>query len=154
MSQPSHEHDALFERLAAHAGEFRELEQRLADPATAADPNELRKVSQRYHQLQAFVDALATRDRLRDDIAAASELAEVANDDDRAAFEQEVLTGQRELDALALHVRELLIPPDPDAGRNVIVEIRGAEGGEEANLFAGDLLYMYRGYAQLRGWKL
>ena len=104
MSQPSHEHDALFERLAAHAGEFRELEQRLADPATAADPNELRKVSQRYHQLQAFVDALATRDRLLDDIAAASELAEVAVDDDRAAFEQEVLAGQRELDALALHV--------------------------------------------------
>lgn len=154
MSQPSHEHDALFERLAAHAGEFRELEQRLADPATAADPNELRKVSQRYHQLQAFVDALATRDRLLDDIAAASELAEVADGDDRAAFEQEVLAGQRELDALALHVRELLIPPDPDAGRNVIVEIRGAEGGEEANLFAGDLLDMYRGYAQLHGWKL
>ncbi|MGA0321230.1 MAG: PCRF domain-containing protein [Ilumatobacteraceae bacterium] len=154
MSQPSHEHDALFERLAAHAGEFRELEQRLADPATAADPNELRKVSQRYHQLQAFVDALATRDRLLDDIAAASELAEVADGDDRAAFEQEVLAGQREVDALALHVRELLIPPDPDAGRNVIVEIRGAEGGEEANLFAGDLFDMYRGYAQLHGWKL
>ena len=45
----------------AHAGEFRELEQRLADPATAADPNELRKASQRYHQLQAFVDACDPR---------------------------------------------------------------------------------------------
>ena len=154
MTQPSSEHDALFERLASHAGEFRELEQRLADPATAADPNELRKVSQRYRQLQAFVDALTERDRLRDDIAAANELAEVSEGDDRSAFEAEALAGVQKLEGLAQHVRELLIPPDPDAGRNVIIEIRGAEGGEEANLFAGDLLDMYRGYAQLRGWKV
>ena len=154
MTQPSTEHDALFERLASHIGEFRELEQRLADPATAADPNELRKVSQRYRQLQAFVEALAERDRLIDDIAAATELAEVSEVDDRVAFEQEALVGNQKLEELAQHVRELLIPPDPDAGRNVIVEIRGAEGGEEANLFAGDLLDMYRGYAQHRGWKL
>ena len=154
MTQPSYEHDALFERLASHTGEFRELEQRLADPATAADPTELRKVSQRYHQLQAFVEALAEHNRLVDDIAAATELAEASDGDDRAAFEQEAVAGHQKLDELAQHVRELLIPPDPDAGRSVIVEIRGAEGGEEANLFAGDLLDMYRGYAQQRGWKL
>jgi len=154
MTQPSSEHDALFERLASHTGEFRELEQRLADPATAADPNELRRVSQRYRQLQAFVDALAECDRLRDDIAAANELAEVSEGDDRFSFEEEALAGSKKLEDLAQHVRELLIPPDPDAGRNVIIEIRGAEGGEEANLFASDLLDMYRGYAQLRGWKV
>lgn len=154
MTQPSFEHDALFERLASHSGEFRELEQRLADPATAADPNELRKVSQRYHQLQAFVEALDQRDRLIDDISAATELAEVSEGADRISFEQEAQAGHQRLEELAQHVRELLIPPDPDAGRNVIVEIRGAEGGEEANLFAGDLLDMYRGYAQHRGWKL
>ncbi|MGA1344448.1 MAG: peptide chain release factor 1 [Ilumatobacteraceae bacterium] len=144
--------DGIVGRLAALADEHRELESRLADPATAADPVELRRVSRRYRELEPVVAALAEHRALDADAGAAAELLEVADPGAGPALVEELdRIADRRRDLLA-RVRELLIPPDPDAGRAVIMEIRGAEGGEEANLFAGDLLAMYRAYAQRRGW--
>ncbi len=144
--------EAVIARLAVLADEYRELEARLADPATAADPARLAEVARRYRALEPVVTALAEHERLVGDLAAAESLLESADDVERGQLGDEIDAARDQLGALALGMRALLIPPDPDAGRAVIMEIRGAEGGEEANLFAGDLLAMYRAYAQRRGW--
>ena len=145
---------AVIARLGLLADEYRELEARLADPATAADPARLTEVARRYRALEPVVAALAEHDRLVGDVAAAESLIESADDGERGQLTDEIDIARERLGALALEMRALLIPPDPDAGRAVIMEIRGAEGGEEANLFARDLYAMYQAYASRHRWKL
>jgi peptide chain release factor 1 len=118
------------------------------------DPDLLRTASQRYRELEPVVAAYdAYRARL-DDLDVARELHHSAEGDDRDLAQGEIDAAEAELDRLRAELRELLIPRDPDAGRAVIIEIRGAEGGEEANLFARDLLDMYTAYAARRGWRI
>jgi peptide chain release factor 1 len=141
-------------RLATVADEFRELEARLADPATASDPDQLRTVSRRYRELEPVVAAYHAVTARQGDLAVARELLQSATDTEREHLDHEVSSALHDIERLEHELRELLLPRDPNAGRAVILEIRGAEGGEEANLFAGDLYEMYRSYATIRGWKL
>jgi peptide chain release factor 1 len=152
MSDPISPH--LAGRLAAMEQEYADLEARLADPEVASDPAELRTVSMRYHELTPVVTAAKRQRALLADAEAARELLVHAGDDDRALLEADLATTTAELDELAEELAVLMIPPDPYAGRNVIVEIRGAEGGEEANLFARDLYDMYVAYAGRHGLKV
>jgi peptide chain release factor 1 len=145
---------AIVDRLEAFEREYDDLEQRLADPAVGSDPDELRRVSTRYHQLGPLVDAARRRRAIIADREAASELLAIATEDERPALEAELATAGGALDVVEAELRLLLVPPDPHAGRNVIVEIRGAEGGEEANLFARDLYEMYQAYAARHGLKV
>jgi peptide chain release factor 1 len=85
-------------------------------------------------------------------VDAAKELIEVASVDERESLDTEMRQGLVRLQALEDKLKVLLIPPDPNDGKNVILEIRGAEGGEEANLFAGELVEMYRAWATRNGW--
>ena len=142
------------ERLAALEHEHADLETRLADPAVVSDLDELRRVSTRYHQLGPLVDAARRRREILADREAATELLAIATDDERPALEAELTGSATALDAVEDELAALLVPPDPHAGRNVIVEIRGAEGGEEANLFARDLYEMYQAYAARHGLKV
>jgi peptide chain release factor 1 len=142
------------QRLAAVADEFRELEARLADPATTSDPDQLRIVSQRYRELEPVVAAYHSVTERQGDLDVARELLQTATEAERPHLEHEVDAALGDIERLEGELRELLLPRDPHAGRAVIVEIRGAEGGEEANLFAGDLYEMYRAYATIRRWKL
>ncbi len=144
----------LVARLTAVSEEYREIEARLADPQTLADPDRLRTVSQRYRELEPIVGVYgAYRARLAD-LGAARELLDTAEMGDRAFAQDEIDAAGAELDRLEHELRQLLLPTDPHAGRAVILEIRGAEGGEEANLFARDLLGMYEAYATVRKWRL
>lgn len=144
------------ERLTSASEEFRELESRLADPVTLADPDQLRTVSQRYRELEPTMQAFTSyRARLGDLEAARELLADApADSDGRRMAELELTEAMDDITALEKQLRELLLPRDPHAGRAVIMEIRGAEGGEEANLFARDLHDMYAAYAARRGWKV
>ena len=92
--------------------------------------------------------------RARADLATAREMLEETTGDDRAMVEGEIDRAERSIESLGARLTTLLLPKDPNDGRNVIVEIRGAEGGEEANLFARDLFDMYQRYAAARGWKV
>ena len=141
-------------RLGALADEFKELEARLADPDTTSDPDLLRTVSRRYRELEPIVAAQQALGAHHDDLAAARELLEHATEDERQHLEAEVHGALTAIDRLEGELRELLLPKDPHAGRAVIMEIRGAEGGEEANLFARDLYDMYLAYAAIRRWKV
>ncbi|NNE13257.1 MAG: peptide chain release factor 1 [Ilumatobacter sp.] len=144
----------LSARLRSVADEFRELEARLADPATTSDPDQLRVVAQRYRELEPLVQAQREYETRAGDLATARAMLDDPDPEGRAMAADEVAGAERDLASLAERLRELLIPPDPHAGRAVIMEIRGAEGGEEANLFARDLHDMYRAYASGRGWKV
>ena len=144
----------IAQRLEACAVELRELEARMADPVTTADPDQLMAVSRRYRELEPVVAAYHEHVARTADLAVARELLDTATPDERPLLEQEVATAVADLDRLDDELRTLLLPSDPNAGRAVIIEIRGAEGGEEANLFAGDLYDMYLAYAAARGWKV
>jgi peptide chain release factor 1 len=143
--------DPLAERLAALVQEHADLEARLADPGVTSDPAELRAVTTRYHQLTPVVDAVRRQRAARADIEAARELLHGASPDERAMVDAELDQAERTLAGIDEELAELMVPPDPHAGRDVIVEIRGAEGGEEANLFARDLHDMYVAHAARHG---
>ena len=89
-----------------------------------------------------------------EDIETAKEMLTEADGSDRELLRQEINASQTTLESLEIELRQLLIPKDPNENKNVILEIRGAEGGEEANLFARDLYEMYASFASKRGWKL
>ncbi|MEU1689878.1 peptide chain release factor 1 [Micromonospora sp. NPDC005707] len=135
------------ERLAALLDEYAELEQRLADPAIHADQGAARRVGRRYAELVPLHKAAGELEQARADLAAARELA--AED---AAFAAEAEEIAASLPALEERLAELLIPRDPHDAKDVIVEIKAGEGGEESALFAADLLRMYTRYAERRGW--
>jgi len=139
----------VFESVQALLAEHAELQEQLADPALHADPARAKKVNRRYAELSRIVHAHEVWLEAGDDLAAARELAK-----EDEAFAEEVPSLEEGLTTAQERLRRLLIPRDPDDGRDVIMEIKGGEGGAESALFAGDLLRMYMQYAQSRGWKV
>ncbi|WP_394551369.1 peptide chain release factor 1 [Agromyces sp. MMS24-JH15] len=138
----------MFETVQSLIAEHGELQNELADPALHADPARAKKVNRRYAELSRIVHAHETWIQAGEDLAAARELAK---EDD--AFAEEVPALEAALAESQERLRRLLIPRDPDDGRDVIMEIKGGEGGAESALFAADLLRMYVQYAQSKGWK-
>ncbi|MCB0964723.1 MAG: PCRF domain-containing protein, partial [Acidimicrobiales bacterium] len=138
----------MFESVAALLTEHEELQQQLADPALHADPARARKANRRYAELSRIVAAHDAWRSAEDDLAAARELAR-----EDEAFADEIPAIEERLADAQERLRRLLIPRDPDDGRDVIMEIKGGEGGEESALFAADLLRMYLHYAESKGWK-
>jgi peptide chain release factor 1 len=144
----------LSERLADLEREHEEIEARLADPVIIADQKRYTETARRYKELDEIVRRGRTLRGLHDDLATAKEMYSDAGSDDREILRVEIDDTEAEIARLEDEVRLLLLPRDPNEGKNVIVEIKGAEGGEEANLFAADLFQMYKGYAARNGWKL
>lgn len=142
----------MLEKLDALAREFADVEARMADPDVHRDPSRYAELARRYKELEPIVTQ-ATRLRERTgDRDAAREMFADATGGDREAMRAEIDDAEFDIDRITGELRLLLLPKDPNEGRNVIVEIRGAEGGEEANLFARDLYQMYRAYAARMGW--
>ena len=134
--------------------ELRSVETALAQPDVASDLTRLRDLSRRFKELAEINAAWSELKSAREDLDTAREMFNESGGDDRELWRDEVNAAEARIAALEDDLETLLLPRDPNEGRNVILEIRGAEGGEEANLFAGDLAEMYRRYASLRGWKL
>jgi peptide chain release factor 1 len=131
--------DPLDDLLAEHA----DLEARLADPAVHTDQAVARELGRRYAEIGPVVAAAHERDTLRQDLQAARELE---MDDEVPGIEAQIA----ELDH---KIVKLMIPKDPTDAKDVILEVKGGEGGDEAALFAGDLVRMYTRYAEGQGWK-
>ena len=127
--------------------EYEDIEQQLADPSVHSDQDRARKLGRRYAELGQIAKAYEAWRAASDDAEAA---AEMAAEDAELAAELPALQ-EAEVQA-AEHLRNVLLPRDPDDGRDVIVEITGGAGGEESSLFAGDLLRMYLKYAEQKGW--
>jgi peptide chain release factor 1 len=142
----------VLDRLAELEGEFHDLEARLGDPDLIADQPRYQQVAKRYREIEPIVERSRELAQRRDDLATAREMLTDAGGDDREMLRAEVDGAEAAIVRLTDELRLLLLPRDPNDERNVIVEIRGAEGGEEANLFARDLFEMYRGFAARHGW--
>ncbi len=144
----------MLDRLAELEKEYEEILVSLSDPAVLSDRNRLRDASRRHKELEALVTTYRQRQRAAEDLEVAKEMYAEAGGDDREAMKTEMDEAEQSLARLDDELRILLLPRDPNDGRNVIVEIRGAEGGEEANLFAKDLFDMYSRFADRMGWKM
>ncbi len=145
---------SLDETLKALQDELRVVEAQLSEPDVANDLKRLRDLSRRHKELSEINDAWTELKTAEEDVKTAREMFNETEGADREAWREELNSAEARVDAAGGNLETLLLPHDPNEGRNVILEIRGAEGGEEANLFAGDLADMYRRYAALRGWKL
>lgn len=142
----------MLERLSALEDEFRELEARMADPDIAADNKRFVEMSRRYSALGEIVGiGSKLRERL-DDVEVAKELVTEADAEERDDLRKEISEAETDIERLEEELKILLLPKDPNDGRNVIVEIRGAEGGEEANLFARVLFDMFKSFSSSKGW--
>ena len=144
----------MLDRLRDLEREYGDVEARLGDPGLIADQPRYQAVARRYSELKPIVEASQELRRRQGDLDTAREMLTELDGDDREDMRTEVSEAEADIERLEAELRLLLLPKDPNEGKNVIVEIRGAEGGEEANLFARDLFEMYQGYAGRMGWKL
>lgn len=145
----------MFENLIPVVAKYEDIEFRLSQPETAAQPSVYTALIKEYHALAPVVEAYRAYAALEAERAEALELSMLADEPDLrelAVLEAEALKGKVEKAADAL--RALLIPRDPDDDRSVILEIRAGTGGEEAALFAADLYRMYTMYATAQGFKV
>ena len=144
----------MLERIAGLENELRDVEIHLGDPAVQSDQRRLAELGRRHKQLSEIV---AAGNRLRaavDDRDEAGRMHSAADASERIELREMIDELDEAVTAATDELRVLLLPPDPNEGRNVIVEIRGAAGGEEANLFARDLFGMYQAFARRQRWKL
>lgn len=137
----------MFESARSLVQEHASLEAQLADPEVLCDQGRVRTINKRYAALSPIVAAYAEVERVSGDLEAARELA-----GEDAAFAAEVPALQEALEEASATLRRLLVPRDPDDDRDVILEVKAGEGGEESALFAGDLARMYLRFAERHGW--
>lgn len=139
--------DEQFPAAVTALEEYRDIESRMGSPEVASNPDAIRKLGRRHAELGSIVNAYLNYKQLCDDFEAANEMA--SDDPD---FAEEAKRLEEQLPAAKEKLRTALIPRDPDDARDMIMEIKAGTGGEEAALFAGDLLRMYMRYAEKRGW--
>lgn len=128
--------------------EYEDIERQLSDPAVHADGGRARTLGRRFAELGRVVAAHHVWEAAQDDLAAGRDMAETDPD-----FADEIPALEAAVENATETLRRILIPRDPDDARDVILEIKSGEGGEESALFAGDLLKMYLKYAESKGWK-
>jgi peptide chain release factor 1 len=138
----------VFDSVAELVVEHGELERRLADPAIHSDAGAARRLGRRYAELTPIVETFRAYEQAGEDVTAARELA---SEDE--SFREELPALEAARDELAERLHQLLLPTDPNDGKDVILEVKAGEGGEESALFAGDLLRMYLRYAERHGWR-
>jgi len=144
----------MFDRLAGLETEYDDVLAQLSDPGVFADQRAFVKLSRRLKELEPIVAAFRAHRATSGDLEAARSMVAESSGEDLEFLRASIDDGEATLSRIDEELKILLLPRDPNDDRNVIVEIRGAEGGEEANLFAKDLSEMYGRYAERRGWKL
>lgn len=139
--------DEQFPAAQSALEEYQDIERQMSQPEVASDPKAIRKLGRRHAELGSIVEAYRAWQHAKEDAEAAKEMAGEDADFAEEAKRLEALVPQAEE-----KLRSALIPRDPDDVRDTIMEIKAGTGGEEAALFAGDLLRMYTRYAEKRGW--
>ncbi|MBT9167974.1 MAG: Peptide chain release factor 1 [Syntrophomonadaceae bacterium] len=144
----------MFEKLQAIEDRCQELEQSISDPGIISRQSEWRKLTKEHSRISEIVAAYRQYKVVEQDLREAKEmLCEGAEEEMSRFLKKEVEENSAKKEALAQKLRVLLLPRDPNDEKNVIVEVRAGTGGEEAALFAGDLLRMYTRFAERQGWK-
>jgi len=144
----------VLDRLKSIEDRYEKLNELLSDPEVVNDPKKLREYSKEQSDLQETVEVYRRYRSASEQLSDAKAMLEEKLDSDmREMVKEEISELQEEIESLTDQLKVLLIPKDPNDDKNVIMEIRGAAGGEEAALFAGNLYRMYSRYAELQGWK-
>jgi peptide chain release factor 1 len=143
------------EKLQATENRYEELTRLLSSPEVIADRQGYLAYSKEHAQLEPIVECLRAWRKVKEDLQSSRELAQESKDEDMVELaEEEINTLKVKEEELYKHLITLLLPKDPNDDKNIILEIRAGTGGEEAALFASDLLRMYTHYSEGRGWKV
>ena len=142
----------MIERLDAIEKKYQEIQENLTSPEVYSDMNKMKALSKEAADLE---DTVVTYRKYKKVLSGIEDTKEMVKDPEMAEIAREELENlEEEKTTLEQELEKLLIPKDPNDGKNVIVEIRGAAGGDEANIFAGDLFRMYSRYAEKQGFKI
>ncbi|AUT04085.1 peptide chain release factor 1 [Nostoc sp. CENA543] len=146
----------LLEKLRSVEQTFNELTRRLADPDTAQNPDEYQKIAKSRSSLEEVVNTYDTWKTAQEELVGARQVLKEANGDpelqEMAALEVKEL--EEKIEYLETRLKVLLLPRDPNDDKNIMLEIRAGTGGDEASIWAGDLLRMYSRYADTQGWRV
>ncbi|MFV0377043.1 MAG: peptide chain release factor 1 [Mangrovibacterium sp.] len=146
---------SLLEKYEAINHRFEEVGQQITDPATMSDMKRYVKLNQEYRRLESLVQAFRDYKNLIDNIESGKQmLAEESDPDIREMAKDEIEASEELIPVKEQEIRLLLVPADPEDGKNAILEIRAGTGGDEASLFAGDLFRMYSKYCERKGWRM
>ena len=145
----------MFEKLSFIEGRFEELEKKIADPEVIADQELWRKLCKEHSDIAPIVEKYKEYKLMCDNISEAKEIIETSDDKEmKELAESELEEGKAKIEKIEQEIKILLLPKDENDDKNVIMEIRGGAGGDEAALFAADLLRMYSMYAESMHWKV
>lgn len=143
------------DKLEALKERFHEVGQQIIQPEVVTDPKRYSKLSKEYKDLERIVEKYDAYQKLIKDIAGAKELITTEKDEElREMAKEELNELQPQKESLETALKEMLVPKDPNDSRNVILEVRGGTGGDEAAIFAGDLFRMYQRFCEQMGWRL
>lgn len=143
----------MLDKLDAIKAKFDDLGVALSNPEIVKDNQRYSAMSKEYRGLEKIVDARRAYVKLQEDLAFNREVLNGDDDEMREMAKQELPTLEANLEKMEKELRNMLIPKDPYDEKNAILEIRAGTGGDEASLFAGDLLRMYMKYCERKGWK-
>ncbi|MDR1000410.1 MAG: peptide chain release factor 1 [Clostridiales bacterium] len=143
----------MFDRLQGLETKYETLRQKISDPAVIADQSAWRAYMKEYSDMEPIVEKYREYIQAERDLAFAKEMLEQSDEEMKLLARDEMKIASDRMDTTASELKKLLLPKDPNDEKNVIVEIRGGAGGDEAALFAGDLFRMYFRYAERRRWK-
>jgi peptide chain release factor 1 len=145
----------MFEKLAQIEKTYDELTEQISSPEIMSDMKVYAKTMKQHRALGEIVEKYREVKKMRDDLAGAREMADLAESDEmRQMAEDEILDIESRLPQAEEELKVLLLPKDPNDEKNVILEIRAGTGGDEATLFAAEMLRMYARYAERQGWRM
>ncbi|MDZ3993761.1 peptide chain release factor 1 [Pseudomonas sp. Teo4] len=145
---------SLLNKLDTLQDRFEELTALLGDAEVISDQTRFRAYSREYAEVEPVIAAYKEWRKVQDDLEGAQALLKDADPDLREMAVEEVREAKEQLVGLESQLQRMLLPKDPNDGRNVFLEIRAGTGGDEAAIFSGDLFRMYSRYAERRGWRL
>ena len=145
----------LLEKVLSLQDKFQSLQDQLSSPEVMSDMKKFVQLNKDYKELEPIIAAGKEYEKMISDLTSAKDILVNEKDDElREMAREEIADIEPRLPEREQKIKLLLIPADPDDGKNAIVEIRGGTGGDEAAIFAGDLFRMYQHYAESKGWKL
>lgn len=150
------EQNSLVEKVLSLQDKFQDLQNQLTDPEVMSDMKRYVQLNKDYKELEPIIKAGLEYKKIVDSLSAAKDILVNEKDDEdlREMAREEIAEFEPKLPDMEQDIRLLLIPKDPDDGKNAMIEIRGGAGGDEAAIFAGDLFRMYAKFAESRGWTL
>lgn len=145
----------MFDQLEIVEERYEQLNELLSDPDVVSDTDKLREYSKEQADLQKTVEVYRNYKSIKEQLDDALEMLSEASDaEEEAMIKEEIAELKPQIPQFEEEMKLLLIPKDPNDDKNVVMEIRGAAGGDEAAIFAGDLFRMYSRFAEEQGWKI